>query len=417
VFNAIGECALTPEHGFAPPIIPGTLTGNDLATEAFRSMFREALELFLSNDRVSREIDLLRTSEAQIGRDRLLFHIYRVHFSAIQAAYEAYLKRGLLNGQPFQIPPAKEIPGERMLDSGNPSTMARLWELSSDVFDQQALRLMYNQRITDPGQSSRKRDWLVVRFPSLYVEALVESLIHPPWYAACFSAQCENASMWSAYADGHRGLALMFRVDKHGSDDLRLPLEGVTGVSSVFAGTQRHRPIVGRANHRLHRVTYAPGAPKIDFFRYIGQLPRPALLKTWLQDETGNVSPRLTNVRHDDEWRAELWKLFQESAIRKLPEWEHEQEYRIVVPDLLGLRANHPDFRYDFSSLDGIVFGMRTSDEDKLAVMEIVEAKCRRDNRADFQFFNARYSPLEGRLVVRPMPLLKLARDQEDTPP
>ena len=53
---------------------------------------------------------------------------------------------------------------------------------------------------------------------------------------------------------------------------------------------------------------------------------------------------------------------------------------------------------YDFDSLKGIIFGMRTSTEDKLKIIQIIEEKkkCPENNQADFKFFEAYYSSKDG---------------------
>jgi hypothetical protein len=117
-----------------------------------------------------------------------------------------------------------------------------------------------------------------------------------------------------------------------------------------------------------------------------------------------------------EKWRNELWSYFDECATRKLPDWQHEQEYRVVLPDTLGLRGQHPNLTYDFGSLAGIVFGMRASIEDKLAVMKMIEPKYRAQKNPDFQFLQARYSSRTGRLIVSPMSFLSFAQDGQTKP-
>ena len=53
-------------------------------------------------------------------------------------------------------------------------------------------------------------------------------------------------------------------------------------------------------------------------------------------------------------------------------------------------------WNYDFESLRGIIFGVRTSDDDKLKIIEIIQKKCLESDRADFKFYQAFYSPHDG---------------------
>ncbi|EBO7426256.1 hypothetical protein D0128_24510 [Salmonella enterica] len=44
-------------------------------------------------------------------------------------------------------------------------------------------------------------------------------------------------------------------------------------------------------------------------------------------------------------------------------------------------------------SLKGIIFGIKTKKEDKIKIMQIINAKCEANDRNDFKFYQAFYSP------------------------
>ena len=64
-----------------------------------------------------------------------------------------------------------------------------------------------------------------------------------------------------------------------------------------------------------------------------------------------------------------------------------------------------PLLTYNFSSLKGIIFGIKTSKEDKREIIEIIEKKCDKYNRTDFKFFQAYYSPEDGEIRKYPIQL------------
>jgi len=422
LLRAYMECLLMTEDDFEQPTICGALTETDLPTDAYRSLYRETVEMFFSEDRVRQWFEILSEWSEPVCKEQLLFHLSHVHQFAIQAVIAAFAKNGVLPGPAPQIPPTARLNLETLRDlksrpEGRAAVMDLLWEVGAEIISQQNLRLMYNQRTQASAQTSKKRDWLMLQFPAHYIDALIEWLIHPPWYTACFSSSCDNASMWSTYADHHRGMALMFSVEEDPSGDCSLPLEGVTGSSFVAGRDPKSTPLFGVSPHRLHRVNYSTGATRVDFFRFISQLPHPSLLRTWWCDENSHLSPRVADVGSDmEKWRNELWGFFDESATRKLPDWEHEREYRVVVADILGSRRKYPFLKYDFGSLAGVVFGMRTSIDDKMEVMKIMESKCRARGRTDFQFLEARYSSSAGRLIISTMDLLRFAQAGEQDP-
>ena len=85
----------------------------------------------------------------------------------------------------------------------------------------------------------------------------------------------------------------------------------------------------------------------------------------------------------------------------KIKDWAYEQEYRLVLADESSQFSEKSDRKltYDFDSLKGIIFGMRTPTEDQMKIIKIIEKKkCDRNNQNDFQFFQADYSAKDGEI-------------------
>jgi len=53
--------------------------------------------------------------------------------------------------------------------------------------------------------------------------------------------------------------------------------------------------------------------------------------------------------------------------------------------------------RYRFEDLQGIIFGMNMSAEDRAAIVRIIATKCAEMGRTDFEFYQAYYSGSLGR--------------------
>jgi hypothetical protein len=149
----------------------------------------------------------------------------------------------------------------------------------------------------------------------------------------------------------------------------------------------------------LHPVTYANAPPEIDFFRSIGNLPRGKLSRAWHASRSGARSEAIDDTVGGAVWRQAYWASFQTVMTTKLEDWKHEAEYRIVQPDLLGLGDQSALVEYDFSSLVGIVFGIRTPQSHKLEIMKRIMPQCERAGRADFKFFHMAYDPAARTLV------------------
>ena len=98
-------------------------------------------------------------------------------------------------------------------------------------------------------------------------------------------------------------------------------------------------------------------------------------------------------------WREACWKRFYPALSVKTLEWEYEQETRLVLHGLLGdLDEQSRVLTYDFSSLKGIIFGIRTPAGEKLKIIEIISRKCHENGRNDFELFQAYYCHDTGRI-------------------
>ena len=135
-------------------------------------------------------------------------------------------------------------------------------------------------------------------------------------------------------------------------------------------------------------------------------------MELWYTDQDGNVSECAAHIgvdRDEADWREHYWNDFFRDVTFKTKDWRYEQEYRLILDDGLG-QFNEKDDRaltYDFKSLKGIIFGMRTSREDKVKIREIIEKKkeCAENNQTDFTYFQAYYSAKDGDIRARKMQL------------
>jgi Protein of unknown function (DUF2971) len=223
------------------------------------------------------------------------------------------------------------------------------------------------------------------RFPAAYVAAL-DKLVHRDWYVTCFSKTAEDHSMWSSYADGHRGVCLMFKTTASANGTATLVIERVMGASAAKGEPITY--ISSQLAHELRPVCYTAQYPAIDFFRSLGGTSEMHLNGFWYRGEDGSFSDCRGAVYGDqDAWRSHYWQTFDDSALYKTPEWAREEEYRIVVHSGFDMSTkDRRKLKYRFQDLAGIVFGARTDIEDKLKILRIIDAKCKKETRSDFRF-------------------------------
>lgn len=135
-------------------------------------------------------------------------------------------------------------------------------------------------------------------------------------------------------------------------------------------------------------------------------------MREWFQDDLGATSPLADHLfgKENEQWRKSYWDRFEIQLLRKLPDWEHEHEYRIILSDILGIHETSEGrtFSYDYDTLDGIIFGINTSLSNKLKIMHIIDKKIgERSIRNNFKFFQAKYSPRTGRIEAHHLALVR----------
>ena len=140
----------------------------------------------------------------------------------------------------------------------------------------------------------------------------------------CFSELYDSILMWSYYAANHSGLVLRFTGN-------------TTGESLSSA-----RPV-----------------------RYIDQMPP-------LYDQEALCDLLDPDGRYFSDHGTE--RIMNEMIWTKSSHWSHEREWRLYASGG-EIVAAHQDIPFSLTELDGVIFGMRTSDEDRKAITDLVQAK------------------------------------------
>ena len=235
-------------------------------------------------------------------------------------------------------------------------------------------------------------DKLFYDSPKQYLQE-IEKLLWPNWYTACFMKGYHNSSVWAHYGDQHRGVCLIFESEEtSNSNNLDLHQVPGQGVKTV----------------RFYEINYVDKPSEIDFFRYIGGVPLDELMRLWYADEEGNISECAAHIPRGSDmdaanlvtWVRNYEDRFYRAITIKTKDWEYERECRLILDDRSD-EFNEEKKRiltYDFNSLKGIIFGIKTTDEDKLKIIRIIQSKCKENNRTDFKFFQAYYSPEDGNI-------------------
>ena len=111
-------------------------------------------------------------------------------------------------------------------------------------------------------------------------------------------------------------------------------------------------------------------------------------MSAWHSTPDGETSPIVEEIFEDkDAWRDNLWDHFRSMTTTKLAQWKYEQEVRMVLPDLFSSEGSRKKVTYDLSQLVGVVFGLRTSLEDRYEVMRILPENSQDGDTTPVEFY------------------------------
>lgn len=402
-----------PEQRVGAPDIPINMRWDDPPSEEYADLLNE-----IWRD-LNEQLDLTRIASRLDGLGRaargyeLEFYLSCIHAHAVAAIHGSYLKRGL----------REPGPADEDLASAPPRALPMyldLLELLADeeapvrggleVTQQQVAKCRVEAKLTVlrpcTSVSERNRSFLLTDFPHAYVQQL-SLAVGPRWYAACFTESYSSSVQWAHYAREHSGVCLVFAVenDEYGPS-LKLH-EGADGVRCDEPTIRRSR---GAHQFRLEKVRYVEVPDEVDFFAHISRLPEASARAVWFTDDNGNTSSVAAHMApHADihGWRAALWSEYRRDICTKTDDWAHEEEHRLVTFSLLddALPDEQLKLAYDFSSLKGIIFGITTCDDDKMAIINLIKRKCIADGRAEFDFRQAYYSKRARQIESFPLNL------------
>jgi hypothetical protein len=377
---------------------------DNLPTPHYKTLFDNIFKEFY--DVVGGFVEKISTRSTPIRRDELYCYLTAVHYIAMEIIKSNYEKKGLIPKQEVNKnkKPINLNHLSKMIDAIEEGIKKENWaDKISKIFEIQ--KFIYqdiyltNSCTGTINRNDHNKNFLVIDFVEKYIAEL-EKLLYSKLYVACFMTECNNSSVWGHYGDGHKGVCLIFESEKEKAG-FSIKLNGKIGSGSKGV-------IYGDRNYQFLKIKYDEGFSEIDYFKLIGRLPLPILLKTWYQDENGNLSEVANDILKDnDAWMKKYWDYFYKNINIKTQDWHYEEEYRLVISGLLDdeIEEKYRSLKYNFSSLKGIIFGIKTSRENKTKIIEIIQQKCKECGRTDFKFYQAYYCPEKKNIQNREVTL------------
>lgn len=386
--------------------IPNLERWDEILIPIEREVFNDIWERFCNLPHIQEIIEALANTRRKIRYREIISHLLSIQaFGFLDEIRKSYIDHGLISGFPtlqLSKEPSQAVGMEMLLNAikqceeyENEHILDAVYHITSERHNDMIFTTEYRthnlpSKILD--DFNRINQTTMLDFPTVYVEQL-DRLLWPKWYTACFTESYHNSSVWAKYADAHKGVCLIFKaIEKDNSNSLELNDNSIT--------------------LPFRKVNYTHIPDETDFFRTICRPDVPTITELWYTDQNGNISECAAHLESDrslSAWRERCRNNFSRHVTFKTKDWRYEQECRLILDEGLGQFSKKDDraLIYDFNSLNGIIFGIRTPREDQVKIRETIreimeeKKKCPENNQTDFKYFQAYYSAEDGKIQKR----------------
>ncbi|MGE1174803.1 hypothetical protein [Pseudomonas sp. BW7P1] len=359
------------------------------ATDEFNKLVEEICDQLFSEPVIADYVSSLSTSR-KARRPELLSYIQILHFYFLDVVLEFLHKLELISFRPIILNgnrPGTLILIKKTTDSiiANKDSTEELgshFQKSQRNLSEKLLLARYLKSEQVP------KNWffLIFEYPEVFCRE-IEKLMYPRWYTACFMSSCSDSSIWGSYGGNHQDVCLKFRKEW---------IEDRPALSLTSPCGEDHNGIIWSPVKRpFHEVSYDKSFVEMDFFRSLGHLPHPVLMETWFVGDGKTLSDCAKEMfENEEKWRESYWENFYHSVTVKLKAWDREKESRLILMSFLHDLDNSErrKLRYDFNSLEGVIFGINTPMESKLKIIRNLQKLCEKHKRKEFSLYQARYN-------------------------
>jgi hypothetical protein len=365
------------------------LTPEDLKTAQLKNLYDTYANKMLSNENVQALLRVLiaRKKLYRQELESLLFlfnpafmvnlsNIWKETYNcSILQAFAAYVRQqdvGIL---------------EKYFSPVEQDHLRALAEITNYMNEELCLITKYNNRHSPLGNFNAKSN--IINFVTFFQRDYLRTAVHqiyPEYYLSCFSRSKDNCSLWSHYAEKHCGICLIFQ-----------PKTDATGEYIEMENGEKTF---------LTPIKYDDNPPELNYFANISHLSLSKLQRYWLCDGQNQSGLYDECLRHLHEG---FWKKYTEKTSLKFKDRKYENETRALKHASGFEKIDKHDrvLRYKFEQLHGVIFGLRTTEDIQLEIMQIVEGKMKLYGHRDFGFYRAEYSSVQRKLIIRKFNLMK----------
>ena len=345
---------------------------DNFPTPMYKNLFEKISKEFF--DICGEFIEKISTRTTPIRRSELSMYLDTIHFIAIKIVERNYEEEKFIPKEEETLKNDFDIIPNmiKLIDS------VEEWLKEDDGINKANVLISIQKQINEELNLIRdvnnklfltapNRNFILLDFVNNYLNS-IEKLTYPKSYISCFSGEeaSFNSSLWGHYGDGHKGVCLIFKSNED---------ETLTFTNTKI-GYGSNGVILGTTNQTFYKVDYTDTFVEIDFFRSLGRLTIPTL-EGWYHDENNSFSNIINEVLgNQDMWRTKYWDTYQKNGLIKTKDWQYEDEYRLILNAGMDreIDETYRLLKYDFNNLKGLIFGIKTTREEKLKIFEFYQA-------------------------------------------
>lgn len=253
---------------------------------------------------------------------------------------------------------------------------------------------------------------ILVHFPEKFCEQ-IEYLVYPRWFVACFMEDCSNSAIWGSYGNNHKGVCLVYQSKQdRGVPTLTLSKLPFEYIKARNYGRPKDQYFLNMPMQvPLAKINYDRKYTSPNFFTSLLNEEDDWLLSYWYSNENQEISKCASWLNEDRESiYKDYTKLFQRSVTTKTNHWVNETERRAIICGFAWSREER-QVKYSFSELEGLIFGISTSDEIKAQIIKKIAEHCVKHRRSDFKFYQARFDESYENIVHDHLDYIKFNQD------
>ena len=257
---------------------------DDLYSKMSKKIFDDIYQDFKKD--CSKEIDIIATRETPITKYELYYYLSAIHFIALAHINEHYVKNGFSRNYGVDYFEIEKVYKDSIVSFVECWSKYNVYneQYMYEKFDEINERCNHIKFACDMEANKNflnlplKYQMTMYDFPNSYIEYLNE-LVYPKYYVSCFLKECNNSSIWTHYADEHRGACLIFKQ---------------------FNKTIQLKPNNYDAYISFRKINYDAKFEFINFFENIGNLTE-FQISNWYLGENDKKSPIIGKILSNKE--------------------------------------------------------------------------------------------------------------------